>query len=471
MSLGPGTRTGRFRLLEALYGDDEMEDIWSEESTVRGWLKVISALASAQAAAGLISEEEALLVVKACDLPEVDFEALWVESAVVGYPILPLIRQLSRRIPNPRENRIHFGATTQDIMDTALARQLTDSCSLLIRRSQAIGNQLELRAVANIDTLIAARTHGQQAVPTTLGLKLAVYLEEIRQCVSELIDVRRKVRTVSLYGAGGTSAAMGCYADATRDQLARSLGLESGGVPWHVARDRVLRFGQSCQILVQVCARLAREVIELSRTEIGEFSEGGGSYYGASSTMPQKANPIRSEAIVAFAALCSGEVGSLAHAMEVPHERGAGEWQIEWVAVPTIAEYAATAAALSESVLRKLELRPTRMLTNLELDAGLVMSEALMMSLARRVGRERAHEMVYEAAALARQSGRSLPDAFRALYPNQAVDAVDIPAPHQYVGAAGATVRKATREWRRLSEDVDHLITAWAEQNGGGAEA
>ena len=264
-----------------------------------------------------------------------------------------------------------------------------------------------------------ARTHGQQAVPTTFGAKLATFLRQCDRLRADLAAVRAGCCLVSLHGAAGTSAGLGPRADEVRAEMARQLGLAVPDGPWHVTRDGLAAFGAVCARAAAMCARLAREVIDLSRTEIREMSESEGHHRGASSTMPQKANPIDSEAIVGMAVSAAAMSGSLYRAMEAGHERSAGEWQIEWHALPQVAVLSAGCLLVAERVVREAVVYPERMAANLALEQGRTLSEAYMFQLAPSLAarapttsstwRPRPRRRV--ASSCARHSRRSPPDS------------------------------------------------------------
>ncbi|TDC58498.1 adenylosuccinate lyase family protein [Actinomadura sp. KC345] len=432
-----------------------MVGIWSPEDTVAAWLRAESALAQAQADAGLLTREDAEAISAACRPDLIDMERLWEGARTVGYPILPLVRQIAGRLPQGPDGRVHYGATTQDVMDTALALQLVRSCDRLIELAVAFGDGLAALTGAHAKVVMAARTHAQQAVPTTFGAKTAVFLAEVAREVAEVRRVRSEVGVVSLFGAGGTNAAMGEDGARVRGGVARRLGLADTEVPWHVARDRIARFGQVCSLLAATCVRFAREVVDLSRTEIGEVAEEDGHHRGASSTMPQKVNPIYSEAVIGYGVSASGTAALLGRAMEAGHERSAGEWQIEWLAVPQVAEHTAAAVRLAGETAGSLRVFPERMRANVSLDGGLLMSEALMMRLAPALGRERAHDLVYAAAARVRAEGgdlvatcvRDLPADVRARIGSLPLD------PSGYVGEAMSAAAGALREWKTVRDE------------------
>lgn len=459
MEVGSAPHGSGFRLLSTLYHDEQMLDLWSERHTISTWLAVESALAQAQADVGLLTQQDADAISGVCRVELVDADALWKAARTVGYPILPLVRQIAQQLPPGPDGRIHYGTTTQDIMDTALAIQLVASTERLVELAVAFAEALSVLATAHASTVMAARTHAQQAVPTTFGAKIAVFLAEVTRHLDDLTAVRSDVAVVSLFGAGGTNAAMGEHAGEIRARMGERLGLVDTAVPWHVARDRIARFGHICSRLAATCVRFAREIVDLSRSEIGEVREESGHLRGASSTMPQKVNPITSESVVGYGVAVTGAAGTLLRAMEAGHERAAGEWQIEWLVVPEVAEYTAAALMLSAESARSLQVFPDAMRTNLSRDGGLLMSEALMMKLAPTMGRERAHDLVYWAAAEVRVTGgelvdicaRELTDEARASIGPLTLD------PLHYTGHAAAVVDAAVDDWsqarRRLGLD------------------
>ncbi len=455
-----------FSLLTHLAGDDEQLALFSAGSAVESWLAAERALARAQAEHGVIDQADADAIARAAVVGTVDADALWATlwatARTVGYPILGLVRQISAALPEGPDGRVHYGATTQDVMDTGLALQLARSLAALDRRLGEVGDALAVRVAEHAGTVMAARTHAQQAVPTTFGATLAGLLAQLtrqRHRLAQAVPSRQRPRlaqavprvaVVSLFGAGGTAAALGPRSAAVRASMARGLDLFPADVPWHADRDGVAEFGWLCTTITATCARLARNVVDLSRTEIAEVFEPSGDHRGASSTMPQKANPISSEVVIGLSGAAGALASSLARIQEAGHERSAGEWQVEWQVVPQLAVLAGSALAGTLAVVRGMRVDADRMRANLELDGGLVMAEARMMSLAAAMGREHAHDLVHEAATRARRTGRALAEVLvevageqgRAeLLPDPPVAAAD------YLGEAALIAEAAVRGW------------------------
>lgn len=439
-----------FSLLGALFGDPEMARIFSEERTIEGWLEAEVALARAQASVGVLTHDEAEAIAHAATLEHVDRPQLWAHARNVGYPILPLIRQIGQHLLEGPRLRLHYGATTQDIMDTGLCLQLRDACERFETLLIQCGVALERLIVRHATTVIAARTHAQQAVPTTFGAKLAVTLSEITRQLERVRRTRFAIAQVSLHGAGGTSAALGIHARAIRLEMARRLDLTASDVPWHVSRDAIAEFGLLAASLASSMARFAREVVDLSRTEIGELREPDGHHRGASSTMPQKANPINSEAVIGMAASAAALSSAMYRAMEAGHERSAGEWQVEWFALPHLAALAAGALSNGLEVMEGLRVYPEVMRANLKADSGLVMSEAYMIRLAEQLGQAQAHDLVYAAVREVRTHDTTLLEALRPRVPDQVWRALEhgFPIlPEAYTGEAQHVCRAAVSAW------------------------
>ena len=436
-----------FSLLRRLYADREMAEIFSERATVAAWLAAEAALAAAQAEVGVLSAHEAEAIAAECSVDTIELSELWRESRVVGYPVLPLVRSISARLPDGPNGRVHYGATTQDIMDTGLSLQLSAALVRLGVLVGELGDRLAAHTVEHRMTVMAARTHAQQAVPTTFGAKLATYLEELARHRDRLAEIRPRVAAVSLFGAGGTAAALGPDSSEIRRRLAARLDLQHTDVPWHVARDGVAEFGFLCAAIATTCARFAGEVIALNRTEIDELIEGVGRHRGASSTMPQKANPILSEAVIGLSATAQALVTPLLRAMQPVHERAAGEWQIEWEVVPLVSVLAAGALSTSTRIATDMQPRPERMLRNAQNDDGGLLAEAYMMALAPALGREHAHDLVYDAFRAARDRGVPLHEALREQVPDPSLLPERPLEPADYLGEAERICDVALARW------------------------
>ncbi len=447
-----------FLPLVDVFADDEVTDLFSEASLVRAWLEVERSLAETQAALGIIPAEAAAAVSAGATPDRVDLALLRERTVVVGYPILPLLEQVARASPEAA-GYIHWGATTQDIMDTGLALVLHRVLARVENLAGVLGDELARKADEHRATVMPGRTHAQPAVPITFGGKLAVWLDELTRHLERLRDVRARVAVVQLFGAAGTAAALGPQSRAVRHGVAERLGLGVVDVPWHTARDAVAEMGFVLAVTASLCGKIAREVVELSRPEIGEVREEWSHLRGASSTMPQKANPIGSEAIVGLSILAAGHAGVLLSATQGTHERAAGEWQAEWDAVPLVCAAAAGALVGAGRVMTGLSVYPERMRANLAGEGGTIMAEAAMMAVAGVVGRTDAHELVSHASATARSEGASLREALERTLDPVTLDALPpldaVLDPDSYLGETDAIVHAAIDGWTRVRGPSD----------------
>jgi 3-carboxy-cis,cis-muconate cycloisomerase len=452
-----------FLPLADVFGDDELTACFSQRSLVGAWLEVERALAAVQGEYGLIPGAAAAAI-EAVALPEhIDLPRLDERTRVVGYPILPLLEQLGE-LSNEASRYLHWGATTQDIMDTGLALvcgRALDRIDALVR---SLGDHLVRLAARHRATPMPGRTHAQPAVPITFGGKLAVFIGELTRHVERLRAVRGRLVVVQLFGAAGTASALGTKSRAVRHGVAERLGLGIVDVPWHAARDSLIEVGAVLASIAATCGRLGHEIVELSRPEIGEVAEPGGLYHGASSTMPQKANPIGSETAIGMSILAGQHAGALVVAAQVTHERAAGEWQAEWDALPLA--FVATAGALTAavSVAEGLRVLPDRMRENVDNHGGAIMAEAAMMAVAEVVGRGAAHATVYDAAAIVRTDRIKLSEALERTLDDDVLErlpALDhILDPMTYLGETDEIVTAALDAWARVTSEPPAAGTA-----------
>lgn len=386
-------------LFGPLFVPERMRQAVSGRAWVEAMLAFEAVLASAQAEAGLIPAEAAEAIATAAAQPDrFDVEELGAAGRASGNPAAPLVRALTAAVDGHARAYVHLGATSQDVMDTA--------CSLVSRQAVAlVGEQLEdacryaARLVdAHRDTPMAARTLGQQALPTTFGLRAAGWLDALLDARADLAAVPFAAQ---LGGAAGTMASLGADGPRVLALVAGGLDLEEPPVPWHTARGRIARLAGALAATAGTLEKVAGDVVALSATEVGEVAEGGEG--GGSSTLPHKRNPAESARAIACAHTARGHASVLFGAMAQDRERAAGPWQAEWPAVSGALAATGGAAAAVRGVLRNLEVHPERMRANLGLTGGLVMTEAVVTALVRAgMGRQDAHDRV---AALASGGG------------------------------------------------------------------
>ena len=391
-------------VLRDLYGTPQIRAALDSRALVQGWLDAESALAQAQAEIGVIPAWAAKRIAEEADATLFDLDALRDGIADSQHPLVPLIRALVERC-DEAGSYVHWGATTQDIMDTGMVLQARAALDLIRDDlDRAIEASRALAATHRGDPM-AGRTHGQHAVPISFGHKVESWVDELGRARGRL-DAAGKALCAQLAGAGGTLAALGADAAAVRRAYAERLGLPEAPVGWHVARDRVRDLSHALAQLAAASERVAGEVIRLQATELAEAREPTAPGHVGSSTMPQKRNPMTSEYIVAGARLLHGSAVTLQLSADHAGERDMGRWAVEWIAVPQALILAGGIASKLAWVLEGLEVDTARMRSNLDLTHGAIMAEAVMMALAGSVGHEQAHRIVAAASEKAISVGR-----------------------------------------------------------------
>lgn len=394
-------------LFEDVYTSPEMAAIFSAESQIQAWLDVESGLARAQARLGLVPQAAADEITRHAVASAIDVGAYTAGLAATVHPIMPLVGLLARACQGDAGEYVHWGATTQDIMDTGLVLQLRRAATLIDRDVAKLHDKLAALALEHRSTVMAGRTHGQHAVPITFGYKVAVWLDEVRRMRCALASAAAEVSVVQFAGAAGTLASLGPVGLEVRRELATELDLEVTPIAWHTSRDRLVSFAFQVCSIASLCRKIAGEIATLQRTEMGELEEPFHMGKIGSSTMPHKRNPMFSEIVWSIGALVTDTFAGVQQAALQQHERDMCAWQIEWDAIPRLLVLAHRSVMLMGQVLDGLMVDRERMLANLELTGGLISSEAVMMALASHVGRQRAHQMVYDLAMRSAEDGVS----------------------------------------------------------------
>jgi 3-carboxy-cis,cis-muconate cycloisomerase len=423
-----------------------MRAAFSDEAAVRRWVDVEVALAAAEARAGVIPHEAAEAIRRGARPEAIDLARLKAETDLVGYPIVGVVHQLANQV-GEAGRYVHWGATTQDIMDTATVLQVREALVLVEADLTAIDTALAGLTGRHRRTVMAGRTHLQHALPVTFGHKAAVWLAAVRRHRQRLAELRPRVLVGQFAGAAGTLASLGDRGLAVHDALMDELGLGRPSAPWHVARDGLAETVAFLGLVTGSLAKVATDVMLLMQSEVAEAFEPFVQGRGSSSTMPQKRNPISCELIVAAARIVRGNVGLMLDAMLADHERATGPWHLEWVAVPEAFLAASGALRQSRFMLEGLTVDAGRMRRNLDLTGGLIVAEAVMMALARHTGRGAAHDLVYGACRAALDNGTTflaelerLPEVTRHLNPQRLAELTD---PVGYLGSTSAMIDRA----------------------------
>ncbi len=436
------------RLLGHLFSTPAMKDVFSDTSTLRHWLEVEAALARVQSDLQLIPEKAAQAISQACEPVTYDLQALGTRIAEASHPLTPIIAEIENKA-GLYGQYVHFGATTQDIMDSGMALQMKAGLALLAAEHEHLLKACLLQAKTWRALPMAGRTHGQHAVPITLGLKFALLAGEVHRHLGRLGDLHDAV-PVQFAGAAGTLATLGTKGEKVRENLAAELGLVDPHGSWHTCRDLIAHIISQLAITAATCGKIANEVVNLQRSEIGELAEGAAPGAGGSSTMPQKRNPMLSQNIVALARLMTNHPSIALDAMMHEHERDMAAWTMEWAVIPESFVYGHAAVSQCARLVANLQVDETRIRQNLAASEGLICAEAVMMDLAPDMGRSQAHHAVADLISHAHTTGVSFS---RVLNEDSTIMALRTPQqiaalldPANYTGDAIQTVDRMVRE-------------------------
>ena len=401
------------RLTSAMFSSESMATLFSPASTVQCMLDVEAALARALALDGLIPAQSVMPIEQACLADQIDMHSLIAEARLAGNLAIPLIKQLTAKVAviHPEAARyVHWGATSQDIIDTGLVLQLCQAIDLLITELAELADALAAHTYRYRSTPMIGRTWMQHALPITFGLKTAGWLDVILRHQERLVGLRKTISVVQFGGAAGSLASLGEKGLAVCENLASDLGLIVPAIPWHTHRDRIAEVGTTLGLLTGSLGKIARDISLQAQTEIAELSEPIGNERGGSSTMPHKRNPVGCAAVLAASLRVPALVSTLLSGMVQEHERALGGWQAEWDTLPDIVELTSAALMQLRVVIEGLTVNTERMRSNMDMTHGLVMAEAVSLALSPHLGRASAHALVEDACALAMKTDKSLFD-------------------------------------------------------------
>jgi 3-carboxy-cis,cis-muconate cycloisomerase len=443
-------------LLSPIFASEAIRRLFSDRAILQSMLDFELALAEAEAEAGVIPADALPAIRSACDAGAYDVEAIGRAAALAGNVAIPLVKALTDKTARDARGCVHWGATSQDVIDTAFMLRAREASQTIRTDLKQASHALTQLIAAHRMTLMAGRTFMQQALPITFAYKAAVWLSGLSAAAGRLRRVEAEGLALQFGGAAGTLAALGDKGVEVRGRLAARLKLREPTISWHAERGRIADIAAALGALSGTCATIATDVMLLMQTEVGEASEPSAEGKGGSSTMPHKRNPIGAAAIRANHRRIAGLVASLCMSMEQEHERGAGGWSAEWESLRELFCLSAGSVERLRDMLAGLELDAARMRQNLDATLGLPLAESLMMALAPATGRGEAHHRVEAASKLALARGRPLAEIAKA-EPAIAghLSAADIDRaldPSRYLGSAEAMIDAALADARREME-------------------
>ena len=391
----------------SIFVPEEYRASVSDEAWVAAMLEFEAALANACAEVGLIPAEHAEQIAESCRPESFPAVELAQEGHAAGNPAAPLVKRLRAAVGEPAASSVHLGSTSQDVVDTAAMLVAARTIDLILEDLGAVADETAALARAHRSTPIAGRTLLQQAVPTTFGAKCAVWLVAVLEARSELARIRAERLAVQLGGAAGTLGPLGQDGARVLALVAGRLGLAEPVVPWHTDRTRIAQIGAALTLVAGVMGKIGLDVALLAQTEVGEVAEGDG---GGSSAMPQKQNPVGATVTRACVQLVRGHALVLSEALGQEHERATGAWHAEWAALAGALAFTGGAVSSARRTLSGLVVDAERMRANLNLTGGAITAERVAVALAGSLGRDRADEVIGEAAKRSTASGRALRD-------------------------------------------------------------
>jgi adenylosuccinate lyase len=398
-----------FLILGNNFGSNEMRAIWSETNRLQKQVDVEVALAKAEGELGVIPIEAANSIISKADASKLSIEQIAEEAAKAKHSLMSTINALQKQVGDAGQY-IHYGATTQDIVDTATVLQLKQSFTVIERDSKLVALELKRLAKKYQYLPMVGRTHGMQALPTTFGFKLAVWLDEFIRHLQRLSEIKQRVLVGNISGAICTYASMGKLGPQVETRALTILGLNIPNIGWQAARDRFSEYASVIALISGTLGKMGNEFYNLMRTEINEVEEPFSEGKIGSTTMPHKRNPAALEGLASLTAPLLKSVALIHESMKVEHERDAMSWRAEWIALPEINLYISAQLQTALTVLKGLKVNADKMLTNLSLQNGLLLSEKVMFEIGKRLGKQTAHNLVYQSAMKAFEQNRPFKD-------------------------------------------------------------
>lgn len=387
-----------------LFSDPEIASLFSDEAVIGEMVRVEVALAKVQEDMGIIPRDAAMQIEQAAAAFKPDYSDISASTETSGVPTIALVKQL-RRVAGDAGPYVHWGATSQDIIDTGLVLRLKEALGILDRRLVSVTALLATLSETHRQTVMLGRTRSQQAMPTTFGLKAAGWLDGLLDAQESLSGLRGRLLRVQFGGAVGTLAALADQGGAVADALAESLGLEKSPMPWHTNRVSIVSFSDTLSLITGCLGKIGQDIVLLSQTEVAEVRQSAG---GGSSTMPQKSNPVLAETLVALARMNAGLVGNIHQAQLQEHERGGPGWQLEELTLPQMVVACGASLRKAETLLSGLIVDKDRMRQNIEASNGLVLAEAAAFALSDHMDRATAQALIKETIAAVLNSSQDL---------------------------------------------------------------
>ncbi|KGR89455.1 hypothetical protein CD30_16795 [Ureibacillus massiliensis 4400831 = CIP 108448 = CCUG 49529] len=391
-----------------LYGTDKIRSIFTDQSMVQKWIDFEKALAKIEAQYGVIPKEASDEIQRKGKIEHFNLQEICKDIVFTSHPLVPFIKQYQNLCEENYGEYIHYGATTQDVIDTAFILQLKEAYEVIVDQTEKFIEVLTISTRKYSDTIMAGRTHGQHALPITLGYKMACWLAEMKRNYTRLKEIEDRVFIGQFSGAAGTLASLGPDAMMLREALIKELDLNVPIITWHTNRDNIAELANTYSLIAGAIGKIANEIINLQRTELREIEEGFQDGKIGSSTMPHKRNPMVCEYIVGLSRLVRMQVPLIHDSLVQEHERDMGLWLVELEVMPEMSIYISKMLYDMTNIIENLRVYENQMRENIDITKGLILSEKLMFELSTFIGKQTAHEVVYKACMRSYENNTSL---------------------------------------------------------------
>ncbi|MEW5423316.1 adenylosuccinate lyase [Amorphus sp. 3PC139-8] len=430
--------------MQHLWSTPELREIFCETNRLQKWLDFEAALAKVQARLGLIPQAAADEIVAACRIETIDLEAVAADVRRIKHTLVPLLKQVQKNLSKDGAEYLHYGATTQDVVDTGLILQLKEADAIFRRDLAAVGRELARLAGEHRDTVMVGRTHGVQALPITFGHKCAIWLDELSRHARRLDECAPRVFVCMVVGAVGSQASYGPRAHEIEKGVAEELGLGATDISWAPSRDRVAEYVTLLAMIAGTLSKIGNELFNMQRNEFAEVEEGFTEGKLGSSTMPHKRNPVAAENVAMLSRSVRYNAAMMLEAMVQEHERDGIAWKSEWKSVPETCLVTGAILFQAAGLLKGLRVNQDAMARNVDMMKGYLLSERVMLELGDKVGKNTAHEWLYEASMSGIEKGLSFADALRAhhevadVFTDEEIE--KLTEPSRYLGAVGESI-------------------------------
>lgn len=439
-----------------IVSNEEMRNVFEEDKAIQRLLDVEAALARAEAKLGMIPQTAADEICKKAKIEYLDRDKVKSNILKLEHSLVPFIKGVQELCEGDAGEYIHFGATTQDIRDTAMTLNIKEAREIIYNDLKKTCEVLADMATAYKNTAMAGRTHGQQALPITFGYKVAVWLDEMQRHIERLEESKERLLVGNLNGGVGTFASFGNQGPEVERLVMEDLGLNVANICWQASRDRIAEFLSILAMIGSTCSKICNEIYNMQSTEVNEVAEGFKKGQLGSSTMPHKRNPETCESVMSIAKIIRGNANVMLQAMETEHERDGSMWRTEWILIPENCIYTSYVLRLCMDILSRLDVKKENMIKNLNILNGLILSEKVMFAVSKKAGKQTAHSIVYDTSMKAYEEDRPLKEVImedsrtEKIFTKEEIE--EILDPTKYVGLSSEIAEQVVESWKNRCE-------------------